>query len=458
MDATDRAVIVRAILNNNSDNYLYDYLTRREEQSSFTEDCRLEHDGYLATLQKIVNHEANAKIAVVTDKFEVEKKSAAVSGFWKRIDEERKQREEEKAAVRTASLGHLNIIGRALTTYEPRIRRNLVTRDSDDVLGEQNNQEEVEVIRDVERESKTNGSLVSSVVMREVSSSFLPKQPRDEEAEVLSASVTKNIMSPPRPTYNVSRPSPVVRGKRKLRNLPEDRPHLRIRLHECESSDSEHEEDDDGEDFSSSSDDDGNDIGIDFDSNIFTENNEKGGWMLETGEKIVNVLSSMTSKAIEQVKHSEKRDACALSVIRLGLSSIIDLSSEFPGGMYEWFGEHWSALKARALEHLNITIRKFEDPLTTDIKKIMECCASYQYYEARKFVLGRMLDQPTECLYQQVMRCYFFVLDMFLRDPHVFVSKEGKKQNLSEMDYIVKIIGPILDIIFSDVQQLLQLK
>ncbi|CAG8720116.1 2370_t:CDS:2, partial [Funneliformis caledonium] len=132
--------------------------------------------------------------------------------------------------------------------------------------------------------------------------------------------------------------------------------------------------------------------------------------------------------------------------------------SKFPGGMYEWFGEHWSALKARALEHLNITIRKFEDPLTTDIKKIMECCASYQYYETRKFVLGRMLDQPTECLYKQVMRCYFFVLDMFLRDPHVFVSKEGKKQNLSEMDYIVKIIGPILDIIFSDVQQLLQLK
>ena len=92
--------------------------------------------------------------------------------------------------------------------------------------------------------------------------------------------------------------------------------HLRICLHECESSDSEHEEDDDGEDFSSSSDDDGNDIGIDFDSNIFTENNEKGGWMLETGEKIVNVLSSMTSKAIEQVKHSEKRDACAISIIR----------------------------------------------------------------------------------------------------------------------------------------------
>ncbi|CAG8717956.1 8630_t:CDS:2, partial [Funneliformis mosseae] len=116
--------------------------------------------------------------------------------------------------------------------------------------------------------------------------------PRDEEAKVLSASVIKNIVSselqlnimgrkiqeisPPRPTYNVSRPSPVMRGKQKLRNLPEDRPHLRICLHECESSNSEHEEDDDRKNFSSSSNDDGNDIGIDFDLNIFIENNEKG--------------------------------------------------------------------------------------------------------------------------------------------------------------------------------------
>ncbi|CAG8734901.1 10098_t:CDS:2, partial [Funneliformis mosseae] len=74
-----------------------------------------------------------------------------------------------------ASLGYLNIIGRAVRTGTE-VNSNLVTQDSDDILGEQNNQEEVEVIRDAERESKTNGSLVSLVVMREVSSSFLPKQ------------------------------------------------------------------------------------------------------------------------------------------------------------------------------------------------------------------------------------------------------------------------------------------
>jgi len=45
----------------------------------------------------------------------VEKKSAAVSGFWKSINEEQKQRE-EKTAVQTALLGHLNIFGQVVHT------------------------------------------------------------------------------------------------------------------------------------------------------------------------------------------------------------------------------------------------------------------------------------------------------------------------------------------------------
>ncbi|CAG8634101.1 10212_t:CDS:2, partial [Paraglomus occultum] len=330
MDAKqEQMAVLKDVLEKTSDNYLYDYLKQREGHASFN-NCHLEHSWYFNNL-KVFENDSNFKdnALIAKDRFEVysslvacgtpasskqehplvEKKSVAVSGFWKRIDEEQKQREEEKAAVRMASLGHLNIFGR-LTTYEPQIRRNLVTQDSDDVLGEHNNQEEVEVIRDVERESKTNGSLVSSVVMREVSSSFLPKQPRDEEAEVLSASVTKSIesselqlnsmgrknsrgfcyheliMSPPRPTYNVSRPSPVVRGKQKLRNLPEDRPHLRIRLHNANHLVASTRRTMMGRILACSSDDDGNDIGIDFESNIFTENNEKGGSMLETGDKI----------------------------------------------------------------------------------------------------------------------------------------------------------------------------
>ncbi|RUP08579.1 hypothetical protein BC936DRAFT_140123 [Jimgerdemannia flammicorona] len=47
----------------------------------------------------------------------------------------------------------------------------------------------------------------------------------------------------------------------------------------------------------------------------------------------------------------------------LGLSSIIDISSEFPGGMHEWFGKDWPTLKAKVLEHLNVTTKQFDDPV-----------------------------------------------------------------------------------------------
>jgi hypothetical protein len=40
---------------------------------------------------------------------------------------------------------------------------------------------------------------------------------------------------------------------------------------------------------------------------------------------------------------------------------------------------------------------------------------------------------------------------MFLTDPHVFVKKDGGKQELSEMDYVINIIAPIIKIIFSDI-------
>ncbi|CAG8670354.1 2382_t:CDS:2, partial [Paraglomus brasilianum] len=179
MDAKDRKAIIEAILNNESDNYLYEYLTQREKQASFSEDRHLEHDGYLASLQKIMDGDTDTKFII--DKFKVrfflglylrrfqsspsksslwllcdelpvrwkiglglakqeqlmaEKKSTAVSDFWKRINEKQKQREEEKAAVRAASLGHLNIFGQAvrtsteLSTYKPQIHINLVTQDN----------------------------------------------------------------------------------------------------------------------------------------------------------------------------------------------------------------------------------------------------------------------------------------------------------------------------------------
>ncbi|RUS20486.1 hypothetical protein BC937DRAFT_95108 [Endogone sp. FLAS-F59071] len=178
----------------------------------------------------------------------------------------------------------------------------------------------------------------------------------------------------PPPSLAVPRETP---SKRKLGDLAEPSQNVKIRLFECQSSESEREGDDDCEDSSSSDEDDEGfvTLGTDLDSAIFTENNdEEGGWVLETGEKIRNVLCSMTSNAIEQARKSKKRDSCALSTIRLGLSSIIDLSSEFPGGMHEWFGKHWVTLKAKALEHLKITPWQFEDSVKSDVQKIIEVC------------------------------------------------------------------------------------
>ncbi|CAG8633611.1 9722_t:CDS:2 [Ambispora leptoticha] len=244
-----------------------------------------------------------------------------------------------------------------------------------------------------------------------------------------------------------------TRSKRKMANLPKYDQNIKIRLLECQSSESDYEEND----YLADSADDEEDYiaqDADFFLDPFADNNEEGGWMLDGGSSVRNMLNSKTYEALELMKKSKKRDSCVLSVIRLGLSSIIDLSSEFPGGMHEWFGKDWPTLKAKALEHLNVTTKQFDDPVKIDIKKIMENCTSYYYSEAKKFILEKLMDESTGILHQQIMKCYYFVLDMFLSDPHVFVDKEGKKKNLSEMDYVIKFIGPILNIIFSDVQHL----
>lgn len=46
------------------------------------------------------------------------------------------------------------------------------------------------------------------------------------------------------------------------------------------------------------------------------------------------------------------------------------------------------------------------------------------------------------------MKIYFFIMDMFLENPCVFVNKEGEKQDLTEIEFVLKVVGPILDIIF----------
>lgn len=197
----------------------------------------------------------------------------------------------------------------------------------------------------------------------------------------------------------------------------------------------------------------------------FTESSKgEGGWMLKNGERVRGVLIRMTSKAIVQANElqskKKKLDAAILSTIRLGLSSIVDLSSEFSGGMYSWFGDEWLDLKAKALTDINIKPKMFEGVIKSDIEKIEELCDEYKYWEARDFVYEKLRGRPdrNETFHRQVMKIYFFIIEMFLVDPYVFVDREGNKQNLTEIEFALKVAGPVFDIIFSDVQHLVQLK
>ncbi|CAB4422409.1 unnamed protein product [Rhizophagus irregularis] len=67
-------------------------------------------------------------------------------------------------------------------------------------------------------------------------------------------------------------------------------------------------------------------------------------------------------------------DGKILSIIRLGLSSIIDLSSEFDKGMCTWFGENWGDLKMKVLENINFEVKKLEGDTLSDVIKIEEAC------------------------------------------------------------------------------------
>jgi hypothetical protein len=58
----------------------------------------------------------------------------------------------------------------------------------------------------------------------------------------------------------------------------------------------------------------------------------------------------------------------------------------------------------------------------------------------------------------ELILIFIISIEMFLVDPYVFVDREGNKQNLTEIEFTLKVAGPIIDIIFSDVQHLVQLK
>ncbi|CAG8652744.1 4127_t:CDS:2, partial [Paraglomus occultum] len=183
-------------------------------------------------------------------------------------------------------------------------------------------------------------------------------------------------------------------------------------------------------------------------------------WKLENGELVKDVLAQNTAKMVMWSKERNKKDlnAYILSVLRLGLSFIVDLSSEFPNGMCTWFGEGWAFLKAKVYEHVNVEPKQFEGSTKELIDQIDKLCCAYQYVYARNLLLDKMKDQSETTINQQIIEIYLFIINMFLRDPCIFIDEDGQRKKLTELEYVMKVIAPILDIVFSDLKHLVELR
>ncbi|CAG8854430.1 33395_t:CDS:2, partial [Gigaspora margarita] len=72
-------------------------------------------------------------------------------------------------------------------------------------------------------------------------------------------------------------------------------------------------------------------------------------WKLLDGRHLFKALNSKTSEMVKLFPKKDKKEQTliAKSVIRLGLSSIIDLSSEFEDGMRSWFEKDWANIKKK---------------------------------------------------------------------------------------------------------------
>ncbi|KAF0402749.1 ATP-binding cassette sub-family E member 1 [Gigaspora margarita] len=62
----------------------------------------------------------------------------------------------------------------------------------------------------------------------------------------------------------------------------------------------------------------------------------------------------------------------------------------------------------------------------------------------------KLKERPDYDKHHQVLKIYYYLIDMLLENPYSFINKKGEKNNLTEIEYIMKVSGPILDIIFSN--------
>ncbi|CAG8643592.1 4902_t:CDS:2, partial [Paraglomus occultum] len=189
------------------------------------------------------------------------------------------------------------------------------------------------------------------------------------------------------------------------------------------------------EDYNSDKDDDSFNYDIkavSFDDYL-NPNKTKSEWKLEDGRLIIDIASTKTAEVVKlAMEKKNERTQFMKSVIRLGLSSIVDLSSEFENGMCTWFGQEW-----------------------TDIKRKM--CDRYKYNEACDYLYKIRTGNHSQIV-QQIARIYFYVIDEFLKNPFIFVDKTGKYKEISEIEYAMAMTAPILNNVFNDVFDYLELR
>ncbi|CAG8490956.1 1950_t:CDS:10 [Paraglomus occultum] len=186
---------------------------------------------------------------------------------------------------------------------------------------------------------------------------------------------------------------------------------------------------------------------------------KESGWTLEDGRQVIDVITQNTTKLAESVskKSKKERSPIIMSVIRLGFSSIVDLSLEYQERMYSWFGDEWSSLKEKVYNTVNMIPNSFDGEIKPIIDTVEKMCDSYQYVDARAY-LFKMRSEKSPPMVQQIATIYFRVIDKFLDNPHIFVEETGKQTDLSEMEYAINMTAPILNDIFNDVLDILKLR
>ncbi|CAG8807871.1 35871_t:CDS:2, partial [Gigaspora margarita] len=221
---------------------------------------------------------------------------------------------------------------------------------------------------------------------------------------------------------------------------------------------------------------------VSFDDYL-NQNKAESEWKLKDGRLIIDIVNIKTAELVKLVSVKEKKERTQLmkSVIRLGLSSIVDLSSEFENGMYTWFCQEWTDIKRKVYGIVNMEPKFFEGEIKNVIDTVEEesnllssahiyitsllmsifdhfqICDGYKYNEARDYLYKIRTGKYSQIV-QQIATIYFYVIDEFLKNPSIFIDKTGKYKELSEIEYAMAMIAPILKNVFGDTFDYLELR